>query len=559
MSDASHAPVSIHFLRNVTLEAIADPLRAAGEARHLGVEARFGGYGDYVQEAIDPASKLRASPPDVAVLFLWLDALPLAWGADGSLQPEAVLSHVRTAVSHITAGTTATLLVSTFLAPIRAVQGAGFADALARLNQGVRELAASMPRVEVTDLETIARRVGDDGTYDRRFYFLYRSPLKPAFLRAWASALAARLAARSGAARKVLVVDCDNTLWGGVLGEDGLTGIKLDPESYPGNAFTVFQQQLVALASSGVLLALASKNNEGDVLEVLDRHPHTVLRRSHFAAWRINWETKTENLRALARELNLSLESFVFVDDSKTECAHVREALPMVDVLEVPEAAHELPLLLSRYEGFSLAPPTAEDRDRARYYQAERARAEVATQFASVDQFLASLDLVADVGPPRADEIARVAQLTQRTNQFNLTTRRYGEGEIHGLARDSVVVVLGAADRFGDHGLTGVAIAVRAGSEARIDTLLLSCRILGRRFEDVLLAELRRAVTARFGDVKLRAEYRRTSKNEQVRDFYDRHGFEVVEESPDAVRYVATRAPDAPPPFIQIMRREEAT
>jgi FkbH-like protein len=516
------AQASVVVLRNYTCEPLETALRQALSARGLGLAVRFGDFDAYPQEILDPGSALFARAPDFVLLTLSLDTLRLAWTSSGALDVDAVLTHVAAQVSALQARGASTVVVTTFAPPLEALPTASLLDALELLNAGVR----SLERVWVLDAAREVARLGERAALDPRYWFLYKAPFRAELLAALAQSFAARIAAQRGLGRKVLVLDCDQTLWGGVVGEDGPQGVALDPATHPGNIFHAFQRQLLALRRAGVLLALSSKNEEADVFEVLDHHPHAVLCREHLVGWRINWAPKAQALQELAQELNLGLDSFVFIDDSPTECAQVRAALPMVEVLQVPEKLSELPRLLAAYRGFALGAATPEDRARTRYYQEDRARTLASTAFGSVDDFLRTLKLEAEVGPPSASELPRVAQLTQKTNQFNLTTRRYSQAELEALiAQGAIVRRLVVRDRFGDSGLTGVAIAVREGEGARVDTFLLSCRVLGRRLEETLLAELLRDVDAAWAPAWVEGEHRATLKNGQTRDFYPRLGF----------------------------------
>ena len=267
---------------------------------------------------------------------------------------------------------------------------------------------------------------------------------------------------------------------------------------------------------------------------------HCLLHRTHFAGWRINWENKADNLAALAQQLRIGLDAFVFIDDSPVECEFVRQTLPSVEVLAVPERTHLLPDLLRSYTGFFKVATTDDDAARTQQYQAEHHRGAASTQAANLDEYLAGLGLIAEIGPVSAGEIARVAQLTQRTNQFNLTTRRYSTGDLEHMQQspDWRVLAMKVRDKFGDYGLTGAAIVARDESGPRIDTFLLSCRILGRRLEDALLEET--IATARaFGNVsRLAAEFLPTAKNAQVRDFFDQRGFTLTSGDEPHKRYL---------------------
>jgi len=557
------ARASVHVLRNYTADPLAPFLKLGGFNRGIRLEVTFSDYDTYEQDVLDPASALRQSHHDLVVLSLWLDNLRMAFDREGRLQVEPTITHVRNVVGLLTEQTRATIALHTFLPP--AHQGGGGAvlrsddDGLAAINRRLAEMAGGNPRLLLVDLGALVTEVGRGEALDPRYWFMFKAPLKPRLLDALGGCLAQAVATLKGLARKVLVLDCDGTLWGGVVGEDGLDGIKLHANEYPGNAYHAMHKQLLALRRRGVLLAICSKNNEADVLEVLDGHPHCLLRREHLAAWRINWDDKVTNLRALAKELNLGLESFAVIDDSPVEAALLRGAVPEVDVLEVPRKIFELPGVLQRYSGFDGLAVTAEDEARSGFYQAQRARDEDAERFGGLEEFLASLELRAEIGPAQPEEVARIAQLTQKTNQFNLTTRRYGAGDIEGFMRspEHLVFVLKVRDRYGEYGLTGVGIAERNGTDARIDSFLMSCRILGRKLEDALLHELVTEAGRRWGATRVTGHYIATAKNGLVREFYESRGFSRVAEDGAARSYAAPLgvAGPAPPAFIHVEKR----
>lgn len=529
----------VRLLRNLTCEPLVPLLRLEGFRRLIRIDIDVADYDTYAQEIVDAGSATRRESCDMIVLALWLDLLPMAFDAHGALNPDAVLDHVGHQLALLRRHTGALIGINTFLPPMHSV-GAGDAAALARLNAGIHGFAGSDGRVLVADFGRYVESIGRASAVDPRYYFMYKSPLQPAVLHMWAESLATALASQRGLVKKVLALDCDNTLWGGIVGEDGLNGIKLSPHDYPGNVFHTFQRQVLQLQRQGVLLALCTKNNEADVLEVLDAHPHALLRREHFAAWRINWENKADNLAAIARDLRIGLDAFVFIDDSPVECDLVRQLLPAVEVLRVPERVHLLPGLLAGYTGFFKMVTTADDLARTAQYQSERQRTAEASQAANLDEYLASLQLVAQIGPATADETARIAQLTQRTNQFNLTTRRYAPGEIEKMQQspDCAVLAMHVRDKFGDYGLTGAAIVMHEHGIARIDTFLMSCRILVRRLEDALLAETVARAQSLWNVGRVTAEFLPTAKNAQVSDFFDKRGFTQTSGAEMEKRYV---------------------
>ena len=330
---------------------------------------------------------------------------------------------------------------------------------------------------------------------------------------------------------KALVIDLDNTIWGGIVGEDGLDGIKLGAE-YPGNAYLEVQRAILDLHRRGIILAICSKNNPEDALEVFKRHDAMLLRLDHFAATRINWKSKAENIRELATELNIGIDALAFLDDNPLEREEVRMLLPEVHVIDLPAGPAHFAAALRSTPVFERLTLSQEDRDRGTYYLAEQQRAQLQSGGVALDDYYRSLGMEVEIGAVTARTLARVAQLTQKTNQFNLTTRRYSEQEIAAKAADARwrVDALTASDRFGDYGLVGVAITSRDGEVCEIDSFLLSCRVIGRSVETALLSYIARAAAAG-GMRTLRGWYLPTRKNAPSKDFYPKHGFKMINES----------------------------
>ena len=326
-------------------------------------------------------------------------------------------------------------------------------------------------------------------------------------------------------------MDLDGVLWGGVIGEDGLNGIELGGAGR-GEVFAEFQRYIKGLAQRGVLLAACSKNNAEDAREPFRDHPETILREDDFAAFEANWHEKDENLRRIAATLNIGLDSIVFVDDNPMERARVRQQLPMVEVIELPEDPSGYLSALDSGLWFEAVAITAEDRKRGHDIRQNAERSQAAA--GDLDGYLVSLGMKVRLEPFDEKNLPRITQLINKTNQFNLTTRRATEGAVRGLIGrpDVYTVALRLEDRFGDSGLTGVLIAIRQGDALRIDTWLMSCRILGRRLDHVMLAALLqygRQTAAR----TILGEYRPSAKNEQVAGIFQRFGFEPAGESPD--------------------------
>jgi FkbH-like protein len=396
---------------------------------------------------------------------------------------------------------------------------------LERFLDGVRGLGGMSPRVVVVDWEWAAR-AGGAAYRDPRLWYLGRMRLNPQGFAALADSVAQHVAASLGLTRKVLAVDLDNVLWGGIVGEVGLKGIELGEDGL-GLAYQDFQNELRKLAATGVLLAACSKNDPGDVDSVFAAHPAMKLRRDDLAAIRANWDDKASNLRALADELQLGIDSFVFLDDNPVERDWVRTALPEVVVPDLPEDPAERPGFLRAAPWFRRISVTEADTTRTRSYEAQGRRRDLRATAASFDQFLVELEQEVTIEPLQEATLSRAAQLAQRTNQFNLTSTRYTVAELEALTGrpDADAYTVALSDRFGDSGITGLAILRFAEEAAEIDTFLLSCRVLGRRLEDAVLAFLAERARDRGARV-LVGRYVETPRNEQVRSFYPERGFE---------------------------------
>lgn len=383
---------------------------------------------------------------------------------------------------------------------------------------------AKIDRLRVLDLQALVIEHGARNANDARKWQLYRQPYTETFWQAIGTQAGRIIAAEKIAAKKCVVLDLDNTLWGGVIGEDGLGGIALGDE-FPGRAFRDFQRYLMHLKSKGVMLAVASKNNPEDAYEVFDKHDAMVLSRRDIVAFEINWDSKVDSIKRIAAKLNIGLDALVFVDDNPKEIGEVQERLPAVTCLLVPEELADLPALLAQTDLFDKLQVTDEDRKRTDMIAADHQRSAV-QETMSEEEFRKSLQLKIDIFAAEKQHLARITQLVNKTNQFNLTTIRRTQDEIEKLAASPNALVLGMniADKYGDYGLVGVAILTKNGTTAVIDTLLMSCRVLGRGAEETFIAQLA-AAAASLGCASLRGKYIPTAKNDMVKDLYARFKF----------------------------------
>jgi FkbH-like protein len=386
------------------------------------------------------------------------------------------------------------------------------------------EAMSRVERVRVFDLHGLLLKLGFVPSHDMRKWLLYRQPYAEQLWCEAGRVVGRILAAERVGPKKCVVLDLDNTLWGGIVGEDGLEGIQLS-EEFPGKAYRDFQRYLLHLKNSGILLAVASRNNADDAHEVFQKHDGMVLSRGDIAAFEVHWESKVESVKRIAATLNIGLDSMVFVDDNPKEIAEVMSRLPEVVCVTVPEELANLPNVLAEMELFDSAEVTDEDRRRTEMIAANIARTHRQSVM-SEEEFRESLELAIEVFVVERQHLARVAQLINKTNQFNLTTVRRTQTEVEELVNSNDTLVLGmrVSDKYGDYGLVGVAILKRRDRTCLIDTLLMSCRVLGRGAEAALIAAIGEGAAA-LGCQELRGTYIASAKNAMVKDLYPRFNF----------------------------------
>lgn len=419
------------------------------------------------------------------------------------------------------------------LAP--AVQAMGndyVSDTLESFRAKLSEAVQGFSNSSIIDFQSFAGNVGARHLIDRRFYAQAKAPYSLPMLDEIGRGI---MAATRGYGRyyyKVLALDCDNTLWGGVVGEDLLDGIKLSPFEYPGNVFWRAQQEFLALEQSGALLCLCTKNNLADVEEVLSSHPNMPIRAKDLTICKVNWDDKASNIRAIASELNVGLDSIVFLDDSSYELEGVRSQVPSVRTFQVPANVSEYPTVVEQIKTLFLAGGvSAESQAKSQQYKQKLSAESTRAQFASQEEYLASLELNIVIARDNAREQARISELTQKSNQFNLTTRRYTPGEIAAAmtSPDHCVYSIVVEDKFGSAGLTAVAILDFSNEVATVDAFLMSCRVIGRGVEEAIWSIIA-ADAERRGHGHIRGHYFKTAKNILVERFFDRLGFVIEHE-----------------------------
>jgi FkbH-like protein len=504
---------------NYSTQMLAKGFPLALATRNVGADLYESPYNHWQIELLDPASALYAFNPTHVLLAL--TSVELAYGSLRSVQ--AVTAAITAAVEAASRATDAHIIVTLPEPLADEISDSDGAYAWRReVCNGLRT-ALSSTRVTLIDIDPLIRAIGAQAWFDDRFYDTAKIPFHPDRTPALLGRLADAIASMVNPRCKLIVVDLDDTLWGGRVGDDGFEGLDLDPAG-KGRHFLRLQAFLKALQAKGVVLAIASKNNLRPVQEVFANRPEMILQFGDFAAAEIHWEPKSTSLACILARLKLSTAGVVFLDDNPVERAEVRSRFPDIEAPELPDdPAQRVPMLIATGL-FDRRVATQESRDRNRMY-AENAQRDTALRVAgNLDEFLRQLDMVLEIcGIEEARD--RALELIQKTNQFNLTTRRYNWGELAAILQNGFGRCYRLKDKFGDNGIISVAAVARASKlDARIDLWLMSCRVLGRKVEEAILADLAARARA-LGARRLIGEYLPTAKNELVCDLYPRLGF----------------------------------
>lgn len=400
----------------------------------------------------------------------------------------------------------------------------GIAD---EMNLFIQNEFATKPYIRIIDTNKIIAQVGANHYYDKRGYYLNSALYSQDGCNALAFECAKEIYGITGQQKKCLILDCDNVLWGGILGEDGPNGIKLG-QIYPGMAYYDFQREVIKLQHCGVLICLCSKNSENDVMQVLENHPDCLLRPEHIAAKRINLNNKADNIRELADELHIGLDSVVYMDDSYYEIGLVQKELPQVEAIYLnAQRPHEYADILKQCGMFEfITPITKEDKRRTDIYSEDTKRKEAKTIYTDIDSYHNYLETILTFRYAQDFDLPRLSQISHRTNQFNLTAKRYSEAQLHILceSESDSVILLSVEDRFGDMGIVGCVVIHYIKDAAFIEAFMLSCRVFGRNFEDVFLNQICKLAKQNHCDVVI-GKYNQTEKNKRYENFYLDHQF----------------------------------
>lgn len=530
-------PYKIRILSNIIVHQLKEILEYSLRSEGMFASVEMGNYDNILQDS------LTQSDCDITIIF-W-EAANLTDGLEykADILPESVYiemmdktkAEIQMCLSNLKEKSLVIFnLFSSMTFNARRVERNRFDDIVSGLNDFLK--ATENKNVRFTDLNKILIQTGQDASIDLRNYYSSKALYSVDFFRNYSLHVKHLILPLSGKVNKALIFDCDNTLWSGILGEDGEDGIKMGGTTSKGKPFEAVQSMAAALARQGVLIGLCSKNNAADVEEVLEKHRDQVLKNEFITIKKINWSDKASNLKDMAEVLNIGTDSFVFVDDSEFELGLINKELPAVKTFSVNTKSYLYPSDFNEIVNhFYRLNRTEEDLKKVQMYKDQAKRESSKEAFVDIQDYLNSLEIEIEIFRDETSLIPRMAQLTQKTNQFNLTTKRYSESEIESmlLSKSFRLYALSVKDKYGDSGITGLAIVEVKDETANIDSLLMSCRIIGRnieyRFLDYILADLK---------VKqIHAAYFSTKKNAQVADFYEKMSFSPLEKGENFKKY----------------------
>ena len=506
--------------------------------RNMRIQPWIAPFGQIEQPILDASEGLTNVNPDVIVIALRIEDV----FADVFLRPcgdklqdraRSCVERLENSVKSIRNSLDSIVLVANFAMPLAGSIGSPFDagqlgtpfDVLGIANRELARRLKKIPGAYVWDYAGLVHSRGSSSWTDERLWRLARQPIAAANLPYAASHLARTIAGTVFEPVKCLVLDLDNTLWGGILGDDGVVGIQVG-DDYPGNVFKAFQNAVLGLKDKGILLAVASKNDEPLVRRVFAENADMIIRWDDFATARISWQPKSESLISIADELNIGIDSLAFFDDNPVEREEVRQKLPQIHVIEPPRSPLGYVESLLGSGLFDIPAVSVEDADRTRYYRDENRRRELRATSTNMDDFLVSLEMKVTIESASEATIMRIAQLISKTNQFNLTTRRHSQSALQRMITDESYVIRWTrlADRYGDSGIIGVTIVHFDGKIAEIDSFVMSCRVMNRRVEDAMISDIIDSALAR-SCTSVRGQYIATERNSVVSSLYEASGF----------------------------------
>ena len=538
--------IKIGLLSSFTINGLEETLRVLSFENEIDCRTYLGNYNQYNQNILDEESDLYKFNPDFTILVIdtrsiFGDLFFSPYTVSSKERMDYVnnrITEMKNLIETFIKKSQSKLIFSTLTNPTYSPYGIyetktdfGLQEMIARFNEELINSYKDNSLVFIYDLNQFVTKFGEENIFDYKQYFLGDVKISTNYIPSLANELMGYVKATLGLNKKCIVLDLDNTLWGGIIGEDGYNGISLG-DTPSGKAFVEFQKILLSLQQRGIILAINSKNNKDDAIEVIRNHPNMILSEENFACIKINWNDKASNMKEISNELNIGLESMVFFDDDPVNRELIRSTIPQVLTPEIPKDPSQYPVVIKNLNVFHVLSITDEDTKRGEMYQQQRKRTELNQKSQNLGEFLEQLDIKVKIKPASEFTLPRISQLTLKTNQFNLTTKRYQEEDIRNFSDspDKIVECAQVIDKFGDNGITGVYIVNKDNNkEWSIDTLLLSCRIIGRGVEDGILDHIINQARSA-GVSRIRAKYIPSKKNKPIENLLPNFGFKKEDE-----------------------------
>ena len=555
--------VRIAVLSSFTLNGIEETFKVKCNEKKITCKTFLGNYNQYNQEILNSESNLYKFNSDITYLILdTRTILGELWYRPYSINHEnrqkfieTKFNEIKNLIQTFISKSKSKLVISNFTIPTKSNYGIfetktnfGLQKMIISLNEKIQDFISNQDSVYLFDMNGFVTRYGENNVFDPKQFLFGDIKISLDYIPHLTNDLISYVIATLGLSKRCIVLDLDNTLWGGIVGEDGFDGIKLG-STPPGNAFVEFQKCLLGLYERGILLAINSKNNLDDALNVIENHPDMILKKEHFACMKINWNDKVSNMKEISEDLNFGLENFVFLDDDSLNREFMKSSLPQVLTVDLPQDPSKYVKVLENLNDFNVLKITDDDKKRGIMYSQQKERKDFEKNSSNLIDFLKNMEIKVTIKNADNFTIPRISQLILKTNQFNLTTKRYQLEDIQKFSNDEDMIV-GCAqveDKFGDNGVTGVFI-VKKNSKTlwEIDTFLLSCRVMGREVEKSILGHII-DVAKKHGVEKIKANYIPTQKNKPVETFLPDCGFEKegenwiillnkVFQSPDFIR-----------------------
>ena len=532
--------LKVAILSSFTLNGLDETFHVKCSEIGIRYQSYVADYNQYNQEILNSKSDFYNFSPDITFLILDIRSLlgdyfyfpySISSAERKSLVKEKI-NELENLILQFKNNSSSTLVITNFNIPSYSPNGIietksefGFHEMIHEINESLRNIVKNQNSIYVYDFNQFVSKYGEKNIFDYRQFHLGSIQIAFNYIPYFAYELMSYVKTMLGVSRKCIVLDLDNTLWGGIVGEDGFDGIELDQTSN-GKAFVEFQKQLLSLWQQGIILAINSKNNFDDAMKVIREHPDMILREKHFASIQINWDDKAQNIKQIAEEINIGLNSIIFFDDDKLNQERIKQEFPEVLTVDMPNDPSQYSSILTNLNDFNALQRTEEDTKRGVMYAQQRQRKQFENTVSNLDQFLKQMDIKVKIKQSNGFLIPRISQLTLKTNQFNLTTRRYQEEEIRKFSKDENFEV-GCAqvlDKFGDNGITGAYIVKKNETNWILDTFLLSCRVMGRGVEDAMLSHILK--DAKNNSIEeFKAEFIPTLKNKPAENFLSDFGF----------------------------------